>query len=125
MLKFMILSLFLSLNLWSNEYFYYHHDKKVKLTPKQLQSHNRWLMKTENGRDVIVTSRIIVKTSNKALLDKYLQDYNASIKKELGKDLFLLKVEDVNQTLDIVNSLHDKEGIIYIHPDLIRKRFLR
>ena len=82
-------------------------------------------MKTENGRDVIVTSRIIVKTSNKALLDKYLQDYNASIKKELGKDLFLLKVEDVNQTLDIVNSLHDKEGIIYIHPDLIRKRFLR
>lgn len=125
MLKPIVLIVLFSLFVVGGEYFYYHHDKKVKLTPKKIESHSRWLMKNENGRDVILTNKIIVKINDKNLLERYIQEYNASIKKELTNNLFVVKTTDVNQTLKLLNSLRDKEGILYAHPDLIRKRTLR
>ena len=125
MLRYICIILSLNLGLVGSEYFYYHHDERVKLTPKKMESHSRWLMKSSNGRDVILTNKIIVKTDDKNLLDRYLQEYNASILKELKENVFLVIVQDVNQTLDITNMLHNKEGIIYVYPDLIRKRVLR
>jgi len=120
-----VIMVLLSLYGVGGEYFYYHHDKKVKLTPKKIESHTRWLMKSENGRDVILTNKIIVKTNDKNLLGQYIQEYNASIKKELTNNLFVVITQDVNQTLNLLNTLQHKRGILYAHPDLIRKRVLR
>lgn len=81
--------------------------------------------KNEKGILLGVTDKVIVKTVDVNLLEKYVHALNASIEKKLAKDLYLVKVTNKNKTLDIANELNKKESIEYAHPDFIKKRVLR
>jgi len=78
-----------------------------------------------NNITVGITNNIIIKLDNNQTLNKYLNDFNLTKIKKLGKNLFLVKVSDSNQTLKISNQLTKTEGIKYAHPDFIKKRVKR
>ncbi len=81
--------------------------------------------KTDNGVTVGITDKIIVKVSSDSDIRKYLNAFNLTIEKELGKNLYLLKAENKNLTIDISNRLSEKDDIEYAHPDFIKKRVSR
>ena len=78
-----------------------------------------------NNITVGITNNIIIKLDNNQTLHKYLDDFNLTKIKKIGKNIFLVKVSDNNQTLEVSNQLTKMEGIKYAHPDFIKKRIRR
>ena len=78
-----------------------------------------------NNITVGITNKIIIKLDNNQTLHKYLDDFNLTKIKKIGKNIFLVKVSDNNQTLEVSNQLTKMEGIKYAHPDFIKKRIRR
>ncbi len=112
----------------SQDHYYYKNDKKVPLIAQTNNSNEVakvYYYKNEKGILLGVTNKIIVKVTDERYLNQYIQEFNLSIEKKLSKNLYLLKVLEKNKTLDIANSLNQKEGITYAHPDFIKKRILR
>ncbi len=72
-----------------------------------------------------MTNKIILRLDNHSSLDKYLKDFNLTKIKKLGKNLFLVEVENNESTLEIANQLSQCKGIQYAHPDFIKKKVLR
>lgn len=121
--------LFLTFLLFANasDNFYYQDGKKVKLIPLQsIQKFSKINTKKtinfykSNKIVVGVTDKIIVKLKQDNI-EKYLLDFNLTKVKKLGKNLYLLKVSDSDKTVDIANKLTKAKGVIYAHPDFIKK----
>jgi len=74
-----------------------------------------------NNITVGITNKIIIKLDNNQTINKYLNDFNLTKIKQIGKNLFLVKVSDNNQTLKVSNQLTQMEGVKYAHPDFIKK----
>ena len=81
--------------------------------------------KNQKGTIVGVTDKIIIKVSDESKIGLYAYEYNLSIEKKLSATLYLLKTSDKSKTLETVNSLRQKEGVVYAHPDFLKKRTLR
>ena len=110
----------------AQEYFYYKKDRKTELIPQQIQgSQNVLYYKTKEGYLLGVGDRILVKSNNDTLLNKYLAEYNLTLLKRLSDHLYLIEVPNKSLTLDIANLLNRKEGILYAHPDFKKPRILR
>ncbi|MDO8454304.1 MAG: hypothetical protein Q7S59_07020 [Sulfurimonas sp.] len=98
---------------------------KIPITNSYRDSSTIDYYKTDNGVTLGVTNKIIVKIASESDIKKYLNAFNLTIEKELGKNLYLLKAENKSLTLDISNRLSEKEDVEYAHPDFIKKRVSR
>ncbi len=110
----------------SAQEFYYHNHQKVllKQTP-QLSHKNSNAIKyyqNEQGNILGITKQIILKISDESQIGLYAMEFNLSIEKKLTRTLYLVKVSDKNLTLETANNLSLKEGIVYAHPDFIKRR---
>ncbi|MCX6077716.1 MAG: hypothetical protein NTW78_12640 [Campylobacterales bacterium] len=114
----------------ADDTYYYKSGQRVTITKVSTTGSYRGsstidYYKTDNGVIVGVTDKIIVKLNSDSDIKKYLDEFNATIEKELGKNLYLLKAENKRLTIDISNRLSEKNGVEYAHPDFIKKRVSR
>ena len=82
-------------------------------------------IKTKKNLSVGVTDKILMKIRDNRTLPYYINKYNLELIKSYRGSLFLMKVDTDSKVFDIVNSLKSEEGVIYVHPDFIKKRVLR
>jgi len=109
---------------FASDKYYYENNKKVILT--KIENISRSIKqidyyKNENGVTLGVTNKLILKLKKGSNLQKYLNDYNLTIKSQLGDNLYLLNTENNNLAIDTANALRNKEDVIYSHPDFIKK----
>jgi len=108
--------------------YYYQNNKKVSLTPIKSLSRNISNMdyyKNSNGIVLGVTDRLLIKLKNKNYLENILKRYNLILIRKIDKNLYLLKTQDKNLTIQISNTLTKKDFIEYAHPDFIKKFYKR
>ncbi|MFA6192875.1 MAG: hypothetical protein WC665_11080 [Sulfurimonas sp.] len=114
----------------ADDSYYYKNHQRVTITkiPSAATHRSSSIIdyyKTDNGITVGVTDKIIVKFYTDSDIKKYLDEFNATIEKELDKNLYLLKAENKRLTIDISNRLSEKDDVEYAHPDFIKKRVSR
>jgi hypothetical protein len=69
-----------------------------------------------------ITTQIILKISDESQIGLYAMEFNLSIEKKLTSTLYLVKVADKSLTLEVADKLSRKEGVVYAHPDFIKRR---
>lgn len=109
---------------FASDKYYFENNKKVMLTPiKNISRSIKKIdyYKNENGVTLGATNKLILKLKDDSNLQKYLNDYNLTIKSKLGKNLYLLKTENNNLAIDTANALKLKKDVVYSHPDFIKK----
>lgn len=115
----------LSLSIFAKEVFYFQDGKKTTLTPienKKTQSvKNLKHYKTQNGNELAVNNEILLKLRNKENIDKYLKKYSLTLIKKYKNNLFLVKTNDNLDVFDIANNLYEESGVLYAHPNFIKK----
>ena len=111
---------------------YYKNEKKVTLKPipSLLRSENGVdFYEDEKGFKMGVSNRLLVQFKEcfkeSSDLQKYLLEFNAVVEKRLGGNLYLLKLSNKNATIDVANALHQKEDVVFAHPDFLKRRLLR
>lgn len=114
----------------ADDAYYYKNNQRVTITKIPTVGSYRSTptidyYKSEKGVTIGVTDKIIVKIASESDIKKYLNTFNLTIEKELGKNLYLLKAQNKGLTLDISNRLSEKEDVEYAHPDFIKKRVSR
>jgi len=122
-----VLTLFIQLGFASDNY-YYKKNEKVTLTPNDTAFRasarvNYYI--NENGTVLGVSDMLLLKLKRHADLKKYLNEFNLTTHKSLGKNLYLLKSSDKNLVIDIANRLNEKDDVKYAHPDFIKKAIKR
>lgn len=114
---------------YASDTYYYKNNQKVPLTKNSdfLLRSNSTVDYYKNNRGIImgVTDRLIVKLKDINELESYLSEFNLVKEKELGDNLFLLKTQNKNLTIEISNRLNEKESVEYAHPDFIKKSMRR
>jgi len=126
--KIIIISILLTQFLNAADNYYYKNGKVAILTP--LNSTMRSLENIDyyqNERGVVfgVKNTLLLKLEDEQNLQNYLNEFDLTIKKSLGKNLYLLQTTDKALTVDIANRLSEKEDVAYAHPDFIKKRVRR
>lgn len=113
------------MSIFAKEVFYFQDGKKTTLAPienKKTESvKNLKYYKTQNGNELAVNNEILLKLENKENIDKYLKKYNLTLIKKYKNNLFLLKTNDNLDVFDIANNLHEESGVLYAHPNFIKK----
>ncbi len=112
----------------ADDHYYYNNHEKITLTPQVSLSRsnsNIDYYDTQNGITVGVSDNIIVKINPDANVTIYLDEFNLTIEKELDENLYLLKAQNKNLTIDIANRLSEKSDIHYAHPDFMKKTVSR
>lgn len=123
----LLFSLFLILSAADAE-FYYDGTKKVSL--KLLQTLVRsnasvYYYEDERGKKVGVSNKILVQFKHSDNIENYLAEFEATIEKDLGGNLFVFLLSNAALTIEVANTLHLKEDVLFAHPDFIRIRELR
>ncbi len=110
----------------SAQEFYYHNNQRIQLKQIPKLSHKNSnaikYYQNEQGNILGITKQIILKISDESQIGLYAMEFNLSIEKKLTRTLYLVKVSDKNLTLETANNLSLKEGIVYAHPDFIKRR---
>lgn len=116
----------------ANNNFYYQNDKKVFLTPivssqkfRKINSIDINYYTTPKDTIVGVTKEFIVKIKDKKSLEILLKKYPITFKKRLAYNLYLMKVNIIEETIDITQKLYVDKNVIYAHPNFIKKIKLR
>ena len=128
MKKYIVLLLvFLQLGCASDTY-YFNNNKKVTLKAvdtisRSVTSLNYY--KNEKGTLLGVGNTLIIKVINDDNLDTYLNDFELTLLSSLGTYIYLLETKNKDLTLAISNSLHEKEDVLYSHPNFLRKKIKR
>lgn len=108
----------------ASDKYYYNYNQKENLTPNtSILRNNSAVDYYQNDKGVVlgVSNKLIVKFKDTLNLTHYLNEFNLTIGKELGKNLFILKVLDKSLTIDISNRLSEMDDIEYAHPDFSKK----
>lgn len=103
---------------------YYRNNLKVSIKPiPSLSKSNSRVdyYQNEHGTVLGVSNKLIVKLKDSSSLEYCLDEFNLTLEKTLGKNLYLLKSSDKNLTIDISNRLNEKDDVKYAHPDFIKK----
>ena len=109
---------------YSQEYYYYKDHIQVSLKAYKSTTKVDYYI-TEKDILLGVTDRIICKVIDETYLKQYTQEFNLTIEKKLSENLYLLKISNKNKILDMANNLTQKEGVVYAHPDFIKKQLFR
>lgn len=115
-------------SLYSQEYYYYKNSKKVQLEKVTSISRTQSVVdyyKNDMGILLGVSDKIILKLKLHDNLDNYIKLYDLHIEKVISENLYLLTVKDKSLTLEIANSLNEKEDVVYAQPDFIKKSLRR
>jgi len=113
---------------YDNNYYYYKNGQKTDLIPitknaRDISKTNYY--QTAQGIVLGVTNKLIVKIDNTEYLQQISNDFNITLEKELGNNIYLFTTQDNTRTLDIANKLTQEKYIKYAHPDFIKRRFFR
>lgn len=128
--KLIIIKLIISVvitSIYANNNYYYKSKQRIPLQEEgTISSSTIDYYITDKNILLGITEKLIVKLSiTSEGVDKYLQEFNLTLEKSLGKNLYLLKTIDKSLTIDIANQLHEKEDVQYAHPDFIKQRLRR
>jgi len=123
-----VLVIFALINLFAGSACYYKFGKKVCL--KHINKIERSISnmdyyQNKNGVVVGVSNKLIVKLKQGKNIDDILTKFNLSLEKNLGKDLYLLKTFDKNETVDMASKLYESGLVKYAQPDFSRKMISR
>ena len=127
-MKTLLLFLLFVTSLYSQEYYYYENGKKVQLEKRiTISRNNSSVDYYQNNAGILlgVSDKIILKLKLHDNLEKYLKLYDLNIIKKMSKNLYLVNVKDKSLTLEIANSLSQKEDVLYAQPDFIKKNLRR
>ncbi len=131
-MKKILLSILVVASLSASEYYYMNNGKKVYLTPQsldgiQLRAKGDALrFKDANGKELLVTKRLIVKFKSTDNLQKYLNEYGLSVVKrfDIG-GMYLLEASSPSEAMSAANELYEMIDVEFAQPDIARKRELR
>ncbi len=105
--------------------FYYQNNKKVYLSVENIGlraiSKDIKYFKTSNGTSVALNKEILVKLSDGSSIDDICKQYDLILVKNIFGNLYLVEVDNMNNTLDISNKLYNDINIEYAHPNFKRK----
>ncbi len=132
-MKKILLSILVVASLSASEYYYMNNGQKVYLTPQSLDgvqtrsSGSKLRLKDENGKEVVVNSRLLVKFNSTENLERYLSAYGLSVVKkfEIGGGIYLLQASSPMSAMSAANELYKKPDVEFAQPDIARKRVLR
>jgi len=108
--------------------YYFRSGKKVKLEP--IHTYSRITQKvdyykTEQGVVVGVGDTLLLKIKKDVDIQPLLQTFHLSIVQKFSNNLFLLKTPSKKDTLVISNELHQREDIVFAHPNFLKKNRIR
>ncbi len=112
----------------ANDNYYYKNNQKVTIThDKSISRASSSVDYYQNDKGVVlgVTNRLILKLKDSRSLQQILSEFNLTLEKTLGSNLYLLKTTNKNLTIDISNKLSKLVDVEYSHPDFIKKRMSR
>lgn len=123
-----LLFLLMAFTLYAKTPFYYSGKAKVTLTP--IKTLNRSLggydfYTDQRGSRLGVSKAILLGLSDASYLDTLLEEFHARFIKDLGSGIYLIEVDDKQQTIDVANALHEREGVLFAHPDFLKQRRVR
>lgn len=112
----------------SAESFYYNGGEQVTLTPiknikRSLSAHDFY--QDPRGNRVGVSKGILLGLKDELRLETLLEESGAKLIKKLGSGIYLIEVDDKRSTIDVANALHEKESVLFAHPDFLRERKVR
>ncbi len=125
-----LLFLFFMINMmaFGAQKYYYNGEKRVVLKPIQTLLRSEGSVdfyELESGARVGVSDGILVWFESDENIQKYLKEFDAVIEKKIDAHLYLFRVVEKSQTIDVANALHQKEDVRFAHPDFLRSRELR
>ena len=123
---------FIILSLYAAEgSFYYENGKKISLKPvsSPLRTLNEKsgidYYQTQRGIVVGVSDKLLVKLQDKSQLQALLKEFNLVMLKAYNNNIFLLQTPSKNKTITIANELHQKENVLFAHPDFLKQSMKR
>ena len=128
MKKIIIICILLTQFVHATDNYFYRDGKATLLTPLvSIERNFKNIDYYQNERGVVlgVKDTLLLKLQKKENLQNYLNEFNLTLVKTLGENLYLLKTTDKNLTINISNRLSEKEGVKYAHPDFIKKSLKR
>ena len=120
----LILILIFTQSIFAKEIYYYQSGKKVTLTPQNSISRSYSDVDyylTSRGVSLGVTDMMIVKFKNSENLNSYLNEFNLTVTRKLSKNLYLLRSNAKELTINIANELSQKGDVQYAQTDFIKK----
>lgn len=121
MFKYSFLFIFFTIYIFSSDTFYYQNNQKIKLlklTQGDILSTHYY--KTPQNKIIGVSNEIIIKLKNETHIQDLSTKYNFIILDKLSDKIYLVQVQNNNQTLDIANLLHYENDIEYAQPNFIK-----
>jgi len=132
MMKILLSLFFIILSLYAAEgSFYYENGKKISLKPvsSPLRTLNEKsgidYYQTQRGIVVGVSDKLLVKLQDKSQLQALLKEFNLVMLKAYNNNIFLLQTPSKNKTITIANELHQKENVLFAHPDFLKQSMKR
>lgn len=134
--RFFLLFLITLLPATGADSYYYQKGKKIYLSPIQKQTaqaevqiagsltrsttteSDNLLYYTDNdGRELGVTNRIILKLKEGVDADALFNAYHLSLHKDLKNGLYSVTTQSVDEVVDLANTLYELTDVEYAHPD--------
>ncbi len=124
-MKSFLLVFFVLLSYGCANNYYFKNNVKVFIIPYTLNSDSDIdYYKDEKGNILGVSNKIIIKIKESEAIENII-DFQFIDLKNLGKNLYLLEIEDKSKTIDLANELNENELVEYAYPDFIRRKFGR
>jgi hypothetical protein len=121
MFKYSYLFIFFTIYIFSSDTFYYQNNQKVKLLKLTegdiLATH---YYKTPQNKIIGVNNEIIIRLKNETNVEGLSSKYDFIILEKLSDKIYLVQVQNNNQTLDIANLLHYEDDVEYAQPNFIK-----
>ena len=114
--------------LLAQESYYYKNHTKAALTPINTKQRNLTHLQyysNEAGVVMGVGKKILLKVADATQLPSYVQQYKLKVLKELSKGLYLVENMSQTDTLEVANALTLQAGVVYAHPDFVKKMMRR
>ena len=114
--------------LLAQESYYYKNYTKATLTPINTKQRNLTHLQyysNEAGVVMGVGKKILLKVADATQLHSYVQEYKLKVLKELSKGLYLVENMSQTDTLEVANTLTLQKGVVYAHPDFVKKMMRR
>ncbi|WP_456449693.1 S8 family serine peptidase [Hydrogenimonas sp.] len=112
------------------EYYYMNGTKRVELHPldegvprtRSAKAPRPFLL--SDGEKVFVPNRIVVKFASEAAMEACREKYDMRPLKKAG-GFYLFEVSTPEKALEVAKKLRLESGVLYVQPEIMKKRTLR
>ena len=121
----------IGLSLMGSELYYFNGGRRIDLVPlageaRAATSAKPWRCLDPKGREVVVTTRLLVKFRTLDRAEASVQKYALRRVAVYGDGrLWLLEADSPQAALEAANALYRQEDVVWAQPDLGRRRGLR